>query len=153
MILASVSVDGTCAQAHVHKCFTSGSIGAEVFFRFGPEWAELTKTAVFRACLDDGEVTRDVLSIDDAVTIPAEVVARPAHVLRVGVYGVNADGTAAIPTLWADLGRVYSATDPSGDTTTDETLPVWAQLQAEVEQLKQQGADIVGITDITIQEV
>lgn len=62
-------------------------------------------------------------------------IAKPNVALRLGVYGVDADGNIAIPTLWADLGNVRDAADPSGDTTTDPSLPVWAKLQAMIGDL------------------
>ena len=71
-------------------------------------------------------------------TIPAEVVAEAGGKLLVGVYGVNAEGTLVIPTLWADLGHVRYAAEPSGDESTDPALPVWAQLDERVAALEEQ---------------
>ncbi len=51
------------------------------------------------------------------------------------MYGVDADGNLAIPTIWADLGFVRDSANPSGDITTDPSLPVWAQLQAMIGNL------------------
>lgn len=100
-------------------------IGAQVQIDYNDEiWDSLHKTVVFR-----GVVTKDVITDAEVITIPAEVVAKYGVVLQVGVYGVDADGNLAIPTIWADLGIVRDAANPSGDTTTDQSLPVWAQLQ------------------------
>lgn len=97
-------------------------IGAQVQIDYNDEiWGSLHKTVVFK-----GAVIKDVITNADVVTIPAEVVANQGVALRVGVYGVDADGNIAIPTVWADLGTVRDAADPSGDTTTDPSLPVWA---------------------------
>lgn len=100
---------------------------------FSAEWEGLTKTAVFT----DGTVTVDVLQSHwqgNTVTIPAEVLTTAGRYVRVGVYGSNADGVA-LPTIWADLGKVRPGADPSGDASTDPALPVWAQLQALIGDL------------------
>lgn len=131
MILANIVVNGTYAGVTSQKMLTSGTIGAQVLFSFDSSWDGLAKTAVFSGC-----VTKDVVNIEDLVTIPAEVIAEPCSTLTVGVYGVSTEGTIAIPTIWTTLGRVFEGTDPSGDETTDASLEVWAQLSAEIEQLK-----------------
>lgn len=40
-----------------------------------------------------------------------------------------------IPTIWTELGLVHGAAAPSGDTSTDPSLPVWAQIQAMIGNL------------------
>lgn len=126
IVIAKIYVNGVTAVASMLKKIPKGIIGATIQPTFGDDWEGLSKTAVFK-----GAVTKDVLIEDDTVTIPAECVAQSGHRLKVGFYGV-ADGTVAIPTIWADLGLIRDATDPSGDTTTDPTLPVWAQLQDQL---------------------
>lgn len=134
MVYAIIKVDGSTAVPIFRKRIPAGIIGARVQFEFGAGWEGRSRTVVFQA----GAVTKDVLLDpgDDTAVIPAELVAAPVNSLRVGVYGTKADGTA-LPTLWAELGRVYYAADPSGDETTDPSLPVWAQLQQQVDELKQ----------------
>lgn len=119
------------AAAHLHappELLTAGMQKAvTVQFVFSPDWDGLTKTAVFT----NGRTTVDVLAANwdgDMVTVPHEVLAVAGRHVRVGVYGTNADGVA-LPTIWAELGKVRPGADPSGDTSTDESLPVWAQLQ------------------------
>ena len=48
---------------------------------------------------------------------------------------MDADGNIVIPTLWEDIGAILDAADPSGDTNTDPSLPVWAQIQAMIGNL------------------
>lgn len=140
MVYAIIKVDGSTAVPIFRKRIPAGIIGARVQFEFGAGWEGRSRTVVFQA----GDLTKDVvLSQEDVATIPAEVVAAPVNSLRVGVYGTKADGTA-LPTLWAELGRVYYAADPSGDESTDPSLPVWAQLQQQVDELKQSGGTGVG---------
>ena len=136
MILAEVKVSGVCAYATRKRLIPAGIVGAQVSFSFtDPKWDNLTKTVVFK-----GFGTKDVLLKGDTVRIPQEVVSRKDVRLLVGVYGTDAEKTIAIPTLWADLGTVRNAADPSGDEAADPALPIWATLQAEIDQLKENGA-------------
>lgn len=138
MRLFQLNVTKTKANAGAPIKIPMGIIGAEMVIRFSHEWDGLTKTVVFRA----GDVTKDVLNVQDTVVIPVECTQVVGTALDVGVYGTDADDLVAIPTLWATLGTVYDATDPSGDTSTEPTLPVWAQLLAMLDELsKLQGTD------------
>ena len=130
MVIAKIYVDGVCAKITELRKVPQGIIGATIEVTYSAEWSQLIKTAVF-----SGSTTKDVLGVGNTITIPAEVVAKPGHRLRVGFYGVS-DNTLAIPTLWADLGNIQSATDPSGDSSTDPRLPVWAQLQEQIKNIE-----------------
>lgn len=132
MRLFQLNVTKTKANAGAPIKIPMGIIGAEMVIRFSQEWDGLTKTVVFRA----GDVTKDVLNVQDTVVIPAECTQVVGTVLDVGVYGTDADNLVAIPTLWATLGTVYDATDPSGDTSTDPSLPIWAQLADRVKDME-----------------
>ena len=104
-----------------------------VHFAFSPDWDGLRKTAVF----SDGWRTVDVLEAawtDGCVPIPHEVLQTAGRNVRVGVYGSDSTGVE-LPTVWAELGRVRPAADPSGDTSTDPTAPVWSQLQGQIGDL------------------
>ena len=52
-----------------------------------------------------------------------------------GVYGVDAENNVVIPTVWTELGVVQGAATPSGDASTDSSLPVWAQVQGMIGDL------------------
>lgn len=117
------------AQTNCRTAFlTAGMSKAEnVRFVFSDDWDGLSKTAVFT----DGVKTVDVLPSGwdgDTVPIPHEILTTAGRTVRVGVYGTNASGVV-LPTVWVTLGKVQPAAEPSGDTSTDPTLPVWAQLQ------------------------
>ena len=104
-----------------------------VRFEFSCEWASLVKTAVFAT----EAVTVDVAEAaweNGVCEIPHEVLATAGANVRVGVYGVGSGGIA-LPTIWADLGLVRPGADPSGDVSTDPTLPVWAQIEAAIGSL------------------
>ena len=135
MIFANIQVNGICANAVSKKLIPAGLIGGQVAFEFkDPRWDGLAKTVVFK-----GFGTKDVLLTGETAIIPAEVVQRSRVRLLVGIYCKDAKNTIAIPTLWADLGEIRDATDPSGDPDTDPQLPIWAQLQADITALKEQG--------------
>lgn len=127
-------------KAAAHLCsppelLTAGMAKAvRVEFAFSSDWDGLTKTAVF----SNGRATVDVLAAKwdgDTVTVAPEVLAVAGRYARVGVYGTNASGVV-LPTVWVSLGKVQPAAEPSGDTSTDQSLPVWAQLQEQIGDLK-----------------
>lgn len=130
MEIAKIYVNGVTAVASNVKKIPKGIIGATIKVTFANDWFGLSKTAVFQ-----GVVTKDVLVDGDSITIPAECVDKSGYRLRVGFYGV-ADETLVIPTIWMDLGTIQDAADPSGDTSTDPALPIWAQLQGQIDSMK-----------------
>lgn len=133
MIVAKIQVNGAIARTLYKKVVPAGIIGAQVEFEYDDYvWHGLHKTVVFR-----GPVTKDVVTDSNIVTMPPEVAEKPLSLLSVGVYGVDDNGNLAIPTIWADLGLVRESANPSGDPTTDPSLPVWAQLQGMIGNLEE----------------
>ena len=109
---------------------TTGLVGKAVTFRFGAGWENVTaRTAVF----EGSGVTRDCLIENGEAVIPHECLTVPGGVLRCGVYGV--EGDKKTPTVYAELGQIERGADPSGDTSTDPTLAVWAQILAKMGSL------------------
>lgn len=109
---------------------TTGLTGKAVTFRFGAGWENVTaRTAVF----EGSGVTRDCLIANGEAVIPHECLTVPGGVLRCGVYGV--EGDKKTPTVYAELGQIERGADPSGDTSTDPTLAVWAQILAKMGSL------------------
>lgn len=128
MIFAKVQVSGIHALTESRKTIPAGLIGGRIEFDFvDSRWDNLTKTIVFQGC-----ETRDVLLDGNTAIIPQEVVARPGSLLLVGVYGTDAENTIAIPTMWAVIGEVRPAADPSGDPAADPSLPIWAELESRI---------------------
>lgn len=126
----------TTNMASTTRCelLTKGQIGAQVQFMFNDHWADMKKTAVFKRC---GK-TIDVVDSEwngDIVTVPSEMTEEAGLQVYVGVYGVSEDGKRITPTLYAPLGAVALGADPNGDPSTDPTLPVWAQIQAQIGDL------------------
>ena len=111
---------------------TSGMVGAEVEFLFSDEWAPLIKTAVFIA----GSQKRVVLEAawrDNICIIPHECLAESDVHLLVGVYGTNIGGSLVIPTVYADLGMIWTGADADGETGAEASPDLWAQLQAQLD--------------------
>lgn len=109
---------------------TTGLTGKAVTFRFGAGWESVTaRTAVF----EGSGVTRDCLIENGEAMIPHECLTVPGGVLRCGVYGV--EGDKKTPTVYAEIGQIERGADPSGDTSTDPTLAVWAQILAKMGSL------------------
>ena len=131
MKIAEVKVAKTTCETTRLVPIPKGIVGATVSIEYmDSAWDGLQKTAVFRSA-----VTKDVLAAGNEVVVPAEVVSRAGVNLYMGVYGVDAANNVVIPTIWAELGLVNSAAAPSGDTSTNTSLPVWAQIQGMIGNL------------------
>ena len=113
----------SCRKSSGEK-ITTGMVGKKVSFDFSADWDGLVKTAVF----EGSGAAKDVVLTGDAAEIPHECLTVPGGMLRVGVFGT--DGTVQTPTVYTDIGQIEQGADPSGDTSVDPTLQIWAQLQA-----------------------
>lgn len=118
-------------QMTVAETLTSGMVGKEVKLEFSSDWDGLQKTVVFSA---DG-ISRDVVNAGEVVIIPHEVLETARCHLYVGVYGVSTDGRV-IPTIRVQGPVIQPGADPTGDKGTDPSLPVWSQLQAQIDDMK-----------------
>jgi hypothetical protein len=140
--VAKLKVDRTYASVVSREIITAGLVGATILVEYAPGiWDGLTKTVVFR-----GSVSKDVITNDTTIEIPPEVLTEPNKRLSVGFCGMDHENRLVIPTIWADLGLIQPGADPSEDTSTDPSLPVWGQIASrveeiaeDVEQLKQTG--------------
>ena len=151
MIIANIAVDRLTARVCSSAPIPRGIVGAQVALEFrDPIWETLGKTAVFR-----GAVTRDVPVTGNQVTIPWETVTRAGGKLYLGLYGTDGTGALALPTVWAELGDIVGAADPSGDLSVEATPALWEQTLALIgdpQTLKtQEKANLVGaINEIAI---
>lgn len=131
MEIARVNVSGVACTPESASTIPRGLVGGTVSITYTDTfWNDLTKTAVFQ-----GACTKVVPNVGDEVKVPPEVVDKAGARLKFGIYGVASDGALVIPTLWADLGKVMSSVDPTGDTSINPSLPVWPQLQALIGDL------------------
>ena len=112
---------------------TAGTVGLPVEFSFDSQWDGLSKTAVFRA----GFLTKIVENLETETTVPWEVLALPKAHLSIGVYGVNKEGSIAIPTIWCNVCAISAGVNPDGDPSTEPSLPVWQKLWDAIGDLSQ----------------
>lgn len=129
--MIQITCKGNSAICTRTERLTSGMVGLQCEFVFDGAWDGLARTAVFWA----GNQKRDVLLTGDTCTVPWEVLKTAGYQLVIGVYGTNAAGTLVIPTVYAMCGGIASGADPSGDESTDPTLPVWGQMQGMIGDL------------------
>lgn len=118
------------------ELLTHGQVGAKVQFTFSNDWADLKKTAVFKCCGKAIDVLEEQWETNYTVVIPPEMTQDIGTMVRVGVYGRNDSGKRVTPTVYTNLSLVAEAADPSGDTSTDQSLPVYSQLQIELDEVK-----------------
>ena len=128
--MIKITANGVCARAQRLEPLTSGMVGAKVAFELSPDFDGLTITAVFT----NGAVTKDVLNPGAECFIPPEVLETAGKTVKAGIYAVSGS-ELVIPTVYAPIGVVLPGADPSGDTSTSATLPVWAQIEAMIGSL------------------
>ena len=128
--MIKITANGVCARAQRLEPLTSGMVGAKVAFELSPDFDGLTVTAVFT----NGAVTKDVLNPGNECFIPPEILETAGKTVKVGIYAVSGS-ELVIPTVYAPIGVVLPGADPSGDTSTSATLPVWAQIEAMIGSL------------------
>lgn len=135
MEIARIEVGRTTGTCTRRGRIPAGIVGASVQVSFtDPVWDNLIKTVVFR-----GKETR-IAEFDGTVAvIPHEAVAAEGVTLFFGIFGHAPDTDLQIPLIEVRLGTTEKATDANADPGTDPTLPIWAQLKQDVEQLKQSG--------------
>lgn len=127
MLLATIKISKTTAKVTEVSPITAGLVGATVNVEFDHTWKDYTKVYVW---MGNNRVITDTTA---SGIIPAEVVENQKSELKFGVYGIK-DGEAT-PTIWANLGFIRPSADPDGDESTDPSLPVWAQLQEQINSL------------------
>lgn len=138
MNIANIVVNQTTGICTMRKRIPAGTVGAAVTVHFAdPLWERLEKTVVFRGS-NKIEKIADRFDGTTAV-IPAEVIAEPGTTLYFGIWGHDPEGILQLPLIEVRLGTTERATQPGSDPDADPTLPIWAQLQKEIEELKKSG--------------
>lgn len=115
-------------------------VGIPVTIEYDEAWDGLTKNLMCRCSpwgSNDGEI-RTLLNVGETSTVAHEVM-QPDMYLYLGVEGFRSDGTVVIPTTWAMCGKIEYGANTCEDLSTDPELPIWNQLQTEVEQIKRNG--------------
>lgn len=138
MEVAKVLVGSTSGGCLWRRRIPAGqAVGLKVSVDFSdPAWDAMTKTVVFR-----GTGSRIAEFDGKTAVIPWEVLEKPGTRIWFGIYGHNPETGMQLPLIEVNIGETERSTDPQADPGTDPTLPIWAQLQEQIEQLKQSGAD------------
>ena len=124
-----------CGEMTETETLTAGMVGKEVRLEFSEDWEGFARTVVFTA----GESRRIVTDPGEVVVIPHEVLAESRNHLYVGVYGAAADGRV-MPSIRVQGPYIHPGVDPAGDESIAPSLPVWAQIQQELTQLREKDA-------------
>ena len=124
--MIQVTANARKACAVTDDLITTGSIGIPVSFSLSADFDGLSNIAVFRG----SGATVDVILTDNTCVVPPETLVTANGELWIGVYGRNADGTIAIPTVWAGAFNIHYGAVPSGVDPSEPTPDWTAQVQA-----------------------
>lgn len=137
MNIANIVVNQTTGFCAARMRIPAGVVGATVTVTFAdPLWDRLEKRVVFRG----GDLVKIADRFDGTTAvIPAEVIAEPGTALYFGIWGHDPDGILQLPLIEVRLGQTERASEPGADPDADPDLPIWAQLQKELDDLKNNG--------------
>ena len=134
-----LTVNGAKATAAVDGILTSGSVGIPVTIEYDSSWDGLTKSLVCASGKwGTSSIHRTMLNIDTSATVAHEVLIANNH-LYLGVEGRNADGSLVIRTTLDECGKILPGADANADPSAIPTLPIWAQLEQQIDDLKKNG--------------
>lgn len=138
MTSIKLTVAGAEMWASVTGILTSGMVGIPVTIEYDASWDGLRKNLVCRCSpLNSAKgVYRSILNVGGTATVAHEVM-QPELYLYLGVEGYSSDGKLVIPTRWAECGKIHRGANSEADISADPTLPVWEQLQTEIEEIKE----------------
>lgn len=133
--LAKILVHKTTGNCLLRRRIPARAKEACVSVEFDdPVWDGLVKTVVFRG---NG---KKIAEFDGEIAIvPWEVLENPGPSLWFGIWGSDPDTGLQLPLIEVRIGTIEESTDPDADPGTDPTLPIWAQLKQDVEELKKGG--------------
>lgn len=144
LIIAKVAVDMSTAKTEFCAPLPVGASGLKVEFLFtNSAWNNLAKTVVFR----NQSTTYDAVLVDNCATIPHELLTNVMDSISVGIYGTDSEDSLAIPTLWAELGEISSAANPSGESSAEPTFPYWVQIKEQLDSMQQEMMDQQDLED------
>lgn len=126
VLLITFKANSRQAKIRSDDLVTSHSIGIPVTFVLSEDFDGLESIAVFKG---SGHSV-DVIPINNTCVVPPECLTVDGGYLEIGVYGRNADGTIAIPTIWADAQRILRGAVPSGVDPSQPTPDWTAQVQS-----------------------
>jgi len=136
-----LTVSGARAKAAVDGVLTSGAVGIPVEIHYDSAWDGLTKNLVCtNGKLGPFGEARVILNVEESATVAHEVMKEDHH-LYIGLEGRNSDGSLVISTVWADCGYIHPGASVSAQPAAKPTQPIWAQLQQQINALKESDMD------------
>lgn len=140
MTSIKLMVTGAKAWALVTGPLTSGMVGIPITIQYDETWDGLTKNLMCRCSpwgSNNGEI-RTILNVGETATVAHEVMQSDMY-LYLGIEGFSDDGKLVMPTTWARCGKIEYGANTCEDLSTEPELPIWNQLQTEVEEIKRYG--------------
>ena len=140
MTSITLTLTGAKAEATVKGTLTAGMAGIPVTITFDHSWDGLIKNLVCKSEPESCPIvntTRTIINVENSAFVAHEVM-REGRLLYLGVEGYRADGELIFPTTWAKCGVIHSSTDSQADPSADPTLPIWAQLQTDLNDIREQ---------------
>lgn len=135
MEIANILVNSTTGRCLTRKQIPARLVGGTVSVEFADSiWDRLNKTVVFRC-----EQSQPAEFDGKTAVIPWELLQQPGKRLYFGIWGNDPASDLQIPLIEVPIGVVEASTDPDATPGADPTLPIWAQLQNEIEDLKKAG--------------
>ena len=132
MKIGILKVGLTEAEITMLAPVTAGLKGATLKIRYGhPVWEDLNRRVTFKA----GKIAKYVRDTDGEVQIPWEVLQHHGRTLIVGVTGYSVDDAVVVPTIEIQLTEIQRGSTPADSESTDPTLPIWAQLESDLQKL------------------
>lgn len=131
MEFAKIKVTRDSAKILKYSKVPSGLIGGTITVEYDRFWMELQKKVVFK-----GADEKTIFTNESIIEIPKEVVAKAGPRLQIGFIGTDTSRNLLLPSFYVDLGQIRQGADSSGDSTTDYTLPGWAQLEGRMDDLE-----------------
>lgn len=132
MKIGILKIGLTEAEIEMLAPVTEGLKGATLQICYGhPVWDGLNRRVTFRA----GKISKYVRDTDGEVLVPWEVLQHHGRTLIVGVTGYSVDDAVVVPTIEIQATEIQRGSTPADSESTDPTLPIWAQLESDLQKL------------------
>ena len=121
--MIEIEVSAAGARLLQSEVLTSGRVGLRCRLHLDSSWDGLNITAVVI-----GSRSADLLLQGDEFSIPAACLGRAGDTLKIGLRGMNGDGSLVIPTVWVNCGEILSGAELSQQPAQEEARSLLAQL-------------------------
>ena len=121
--MIEIEVSASSARLLHGEILTAGRGGLRVRLHTDASWEGLLTVAVI-----EGSRSADILVRDRSFTVPGECLSRAGDSLRIGLYGIGADGVIAIPTVWVNCGEIRQSVDIAEELEREDAQSVLVQI-------------------------